>query len=211
MGSYLDKLLRGIKQVYRNGIPMPQQPVINFIGFTAVLDNPTLGSTDVYGSSTGGSGGGSGGGSILIIENNGSPMPLEPSLNFVGFALLDDPGNTRTNVSPLPIGVVTTVGAGASVPLNQAPSQVVVVTTTGARPSITMPPNPVNLDIVRATFIGASNNNGVSFSGSAGQTVGDPDNPGTFGSVAGSVVSFTPGGTFGWFYQAANTRWVMFA
>jgi hypothetical protein len=96
MGSYLDKLLLGIKQVWRDGVPLPQRPVINLHGFSAVLDDPALGCTDIYVST-----GGSGGGSLLVIQNNGSAMPVEPALNFVGFTVADNPGSTRTDVTPI--------------------------------------------------------------------------------------------------------------
>jgi hypothetical protein len=98
VGSFLDKLLLGLKSVDRNGNPMPVRPVLNFVGFTAVVDNPSLGTTDIFGSSTGSSGGGG----ITIIENAGTPMPAEPALNFVGFSVVDDPGNTRTTVTANP-------------------------------------------------------------------------------------------------------------
>jgi hypothetical protein len=114
MGSFLDKLLRGIKQVYRNGFPMPQEPVINFINAVAIVDNQSLGSTDVYLPSTGGSGGGS----LLIIENNGATMPSEPILNFVGCTVVDEPGFTRTTVSPGP-SYVQIEGNGVAVTQRQ--------------------------------------------------------------------------------------------
>jgi hypothetical protein len=114
MGSYLDKLLRGVKQVWRNGTPMPPEPVINFINAVTIVDNPSLGTTDVYLPSTGGSGGGS----LLIIENNGSPMPSEPILNFVNCTVVDEPGFTRTTVSPSP-AYVQVEGNGVAVTQRQ--------------------------------------------------------------------------------------------
>ena len=100
-GSFLDTLLLGIKRVWRNGFALPQRPVINFINFPLVVDNPSLGTTDVYGSSTGGSTGAA----LAIVENNGVAMPFEPAINFVGFVLADDPGNSRTNIAPPALGV----------------------------------------------------------------------------------------------------------
>lgn len=95
MGSYLDKLLLGIKQVYRNGSPMPLRPVINFVNFYEVLDNPALGSTDIYTST----GGGSSGGTLLVIEHNSSPVTARPILNFIGGTVADNVGNLSTDVS----------------------------------------------------------------------------------------------------------------
>lgn len=40
MGSYLDKLLFGIRTVLNNGSPLPFESTINLIGFTSVVDNP---------------------------------------------------------------------------------------------------------------------------------------------------------------------------
>ncbi len=97
MGSYLDKLLLGYRQVDSNGIPLRTRQILNFIGFT-VVDNPSLGTTDVFG----GSSGGSGGGGLLLVENAGTPMPLEPIINFVGCSVVDDPGGTRTTITPAP-------------------------------------------------------------------------------------------------------------
>jgi hypothetical protein len=98
MGSFLDTLLLGIKKVFRNGNPMPTRQIINFIGFTNVLDNPALGTTDVYGSSTGSSTSG-----IILIENNGVAEPQRPTLNLVsGFTITDNAGNNSTDVTAVP-------------------------------------------------------------------------------------------------------------
>jgi hypothetical protein len=326
MGSYLDKLLRGIKQVYRNGTPMPLQPVINLIGFANVLDNPSLGSTDVY-ASTGGSGGGG-----LIIQSNGSAMPVQPALNFsTDFTLTNDvPGQSsdvaltyparatlsanftqpavlatvaatvsssssfqvgatvflfgggfysitaipnpthltlrntgavgnaapaatvtsgvlvipsgpanllfQANGTPVTerqilnligltyedvggtmqftastgdtIGTEVTVASGSSATLAQHAYQTLIIDTTGARPIRVFPSAPNDHDIIRAKFIGSSNNLGAEFQPNSGQTIEDPDAAGTFSAVRG--VSFNIGGGLGWFYQAAGTRWCVF-
>jgi len=97
MGSFLDKLLLGYRQVDSNGVPLRTRQILNFIGFT-VIDNPSLGTTDVFG----GSSGGSSGGGLLLVENAGTPMPFEPILNFVGCSVVDDPGGTRTTITPAP-------------------------------------------------------------------------------------------------------------
>lgn len=96
-GSFLDKLLAGIKYVLNNGAEVVFRPSLNFIGFT-ILDNPALGTTNIYAPSTGGSGG-SGGGSV-IVEVNGSPLPNEPAINFVGFTVANNPGNSSNDVFP---------------------------------------------------------------------------------------------------------------
>lgn len=106
-GSFLDKLLGGIKQIARNFVTVGQRPTLNFINFAAVVDNPSMGTIDVYGTS------GSTGGGITIIENNGSAMPTEPALNFVGFVLGDDPAHSRTNVA-LPSPGTTAVANGGT-------------------------------------------------------------------------------------------------
>jgi hypothetical protein len=142
VSSFLDKLLLGIKQVWRNGTPMPVRPVINLIGFSAVLDNPSLGTTDVYSST-----GGSGGGSLLIVENNGSALPIEPSLNFIGFQVVDSPGTTSTNVTnatPAPVVITTShtlqpgetwakisPGSATTFPTTPIVGQTLELTTTG--------------------------------------------------------------------------------
>jgi hypothetical protein len=97
-GSFLDVLLNGYKVVMAAGLKLFPRRNLNFIGAIAIVDNPTLQSTDVFLSTSSGSSGGS----SLIIENNGAPLPLEPILNFVGFTVADDPGNTRTNVNVPP-------------------------------------------------------------------------------------------------------------
>lgn len=46
MGSYLDKLLLGLKAIYNAGVPTTFRPNVNLIGAT-IVDNPTLNTTDV--------------------------------------------------------------------------------------------------------------------------------------------------------------------
>lgn len=91
MGSYLDKLLLGVKQVYRNGTPLPLRPVINFVNLYQILDNPALDATDVYVSTTGGV--------TLIVEHNAAPVTVRPILNFIGGTVADNVGNNSTDVT----------------------------------------------------------------------------------------------------------------
>lgn len=91
MGSYLDKLLLGVKQVYRNGTPMPLRPVINFVNLYQILDNPALDATDVYVSTTGGV--------TLIVEHDASPVTARPILNFIGGTVADNAGNNSTDIT----------------------------------------------------------------------------------------------------------------
>ncbi len=108
-GSFLDTLLLGIKRIARGFSLLPQRPTLNFIGFPLVVDNPSMGTTDVYAASTGSSGSSG----IVLVENNGAAMPFEPTLNFVGFTLGDDPSNQRTNVA-LPSAGTTDVPHGGT-------------------------------------------------------------------------------------------------
>jgi hypothetical protein len=113
--------------------------------------------------------------------------------------------------APSPLGTVTNVAPGTAVGvLPNARAQTLVMDTSGAQSSFTMPAAPVDKDIVRVSFIGAANPNGQKFTANAGQTLGDPNTPGTFTAVAGNTVVFTPGANIAWFWQAANTRWVEF-
>lgn len=108
------------------------------------------------------------------------------------------------------IGSATNIAPGSTPTLAQASTQTLVMDTTGARSTVTMPAAPVNLDVVRATGVGATNTLGQAFIANAGQTVEDPSTPGTFSAIAGTVVTFTPGFNLAWFWQAANTRWKLF-
>jgi hypothetical protein len=92
-GSFLDKLLLGIKAVWWNGTPVTPRPTINFLG-GVVADNSGLGTTDV---TLGGSSGGGGG--VTTVESNGTAQPLRTAINFVGFDVTDDSPHNRTNVT----------------------------------------------------------------------------------------------------------------
>lgn len=113
-GSYLDKLLLGIKTVEWNGAEMPFRSVINFLGGT-VSDNPGNGSTDV---TLGGSSSGSGG--YTTIQVSGNPEPSRIAINFIGLDVSDDVTHNRTNVTldygnPNATGVLTAPFGGTGV------------------------------------------------------------------------------------------------
>lgn len=129
-GSFLDKLLFGYRTIQWNGVSLPPETTVNFVGSPLVIDNPSQGRTDV----TVGSGGGAGG--LQLVQNNGAALPFEPVLNFVGFTLADDPGNSRTNIGgggglPLGTGIVQVV-SGVGSTLSQPTSTDTSLTWNGS-------------------------------------------------------------------------------
>jgi hypothetical protein len=193
VGSYLDKLLRGIKQVYRNGALMPQQPVINMIGFAAVLDNPSLGSTDIYASS--------GSGTSIIIENDGSPLPIQPALNFAPDLVATNNGAaTRIDVAlnfltwtkggrMQGILHVTNAATGVLSPVAQIAmcesntgTTVVSIGPASSFPGSTIPDG---FSFMVADTGGAGATSPITITNASGLTIVDPN---TLSTTAGSVV-----------------------
>jgi hypothetical protein len=152
------------------------------------------------------------GNGALTVQWNDGAIIQRGTLDLVGFGYVDDAGSNRMRFfAGNGIGAQIIVAAGSSGTLaNGLVAQTMIIDTTGARATRTFPAAPTDGDVVRATFTGASNNNGAAFVANSGQTIADPQNPGTFSATAGTVVSFTPGDHLGWFYQAASTRWVLF-
>jgi hypothetical protein len=82
--------------------------------------------------------------------------------------------------------------------------------STGAVVTYDLPSSPPDGTPFIVKLVGATVANPVLFTAGAGDTVEDPNNPGTFSSVAGTVNASIPGMSCGFKYQAANTRWIEF-
>lgn len=99
-GTRLRPVGEGGHIIEDEGIPLAQQPALNFLGAGVTASNAP-GKTNV--TIPGGAGSGH------VIEDEGVPLPTQPDLNFVG------PGVTVTNDIPNTATVVTIPGGGAGV------------------------------------------------------------------------------------------------
>jgi hypothetical protein len=105
--------------------------------------------------------------------------------------------------------VWTTVVAGATQAITVG--KMYAADSTGAVVTFNAPSAPVDGSVFFVKLIGASVLVPVKINAGAGDTIEDPQNPGTFSSVAGQVVISTAGAFAAWKYQTANTRWIEFA
>ena len=120
MGSYLDKLLLGVKQVYLSGAPLPQRPIINLVsGFTAA-DNPSLDSTDVVAT------GGSGAAGVVFVQNAGLALTTRNTINFNAPLVATDNGSFARSDVTLGVG-----GAGQVLITNASSSAAAWETVSG--------------------------------------------------------------------------------
>jgi hypothetical protein len=202
MGSFLDRLLLGYKTVLRNatgglgsGTVLPPRTVLNFIGFSSVVDNPVLGSTDITASS---------GGSGLVIQNNGSVLPGEPSLNFIGFSAVDNSALSRTDVTNPDVQSVTLTSGGVLVMGSNLITRVSFI----AGDAITFPVTPVPglpillfHDLSRSTTSLSSSRVTFQRPGGAAYTFEQPDGQKT----GGSPIFESPTHVF-----TDNARYIMF-
>jgi imidazolonepropionase-like amidohydrolase len=79
---------------------------------------------------------------------------------------------------------------------------------TGARVTFNFPSSPVDGAITGVKLIGASVANPVAYVAGAGDTIEDPETPGTFSAVAGTVAQSVPGAWDLYKYDRPNTRWI---
>lgn len=92
-------VVTGSHTIMDEGVTLPHQPVLNFIGNSVwAVNNAGQGRTDIIVSGTSSGGG-------HTIENEGSPLTQRTKLNFVGASVdvTDDAGNDRTIVTVSPI------------------------------------------------------------------------------------------------------------
>lgn len=103
----------------------------------------------------------------------------------------------------------TPVAAGATVSPVVA-NTMYAADSTGAVVAFDLPASPPDGTSFLIKLVGATVLNPVLITAGAGNTVEDPQNPGTYSSVAGTVSMTNPGQSAGFKYQSANTRWIEF-
>jgi hypothetical protein len=180
MGSFLDQLIVGIKQLFNNGSQVtPFRPAINLIGAT-VSDNPSLNATNVQFT------GGSGGGGSLTIEHNGTGLPLEPALNFVdsagiAYTVTDDAAHGRTNTSVALVNTAVTPGTyGDATHVGQVAVAADGRVTGATSVAITFPQSGVNLT-----------NNGSAIANNPHPTLNNPAGGATWADSGAGVATLT--------------------
>jgi hypothetical protein len=180
MGSFLDQLIIGIKQLFNNGAQVtPFRPAINLIGAT-VSDNPSLNATNVQFT------GGSGGGGSLTIEHNGTGLPLEPALNFVdsagiAYTVTDDAAHGRTNASVALVNTAVTPGTyGDATHVGQVAVAADGRVTGASNVAITFPQSGVNLT-----------NNGSAIANNPHPTLNNPAGGATWADSGAGVATLT--------------------
>lgn len=102
----------------------------------------------------------------------------------------------------------TTVTAGVTQTV--VPGNMYAADSTGAPTQFVLPSAPANGSFFLVKLIGGSIINPMEVTAGAGDTVEDPQSPGTFSSPGGSVFVAVIGAIVAWKYDAPNTRWIQF-
>ena len=102
----------------------------------------------------------------------------------------------------------TPVAAGATVTVTG--NSMYRTDSTGALVTFDAPSAPPNGTTFLVKLIGGTVPNPVIIQAGAGDTIEDPQNPGNFSSVAGSVAMSIPGAVSAWKYQTATSEWILF-
>ncbi len=82
--------------------------------------------------------------------------------------------------------------------------------STGALVTFNVVSAPADGSVFFVKLLGSTVAVPAAINAGAGDTIEDPQTPGTFSSVAGRVAMLTPGQKAGFKYQTANTRWIQF-
>jgi hypothetical protein len=103
----------------------------------------------------------------------------------------------------------TTVAAGATVNPVIA-NTMYAADSTGATVTFILPSAPTDGTSFIAKLRGSTVSNPVRITAGAGDIVENPENPGTFSAVAGTVSMSTPGAVAGFKYQTSTSEWIQF-
>lgn len=102
----------------------------------------------------------------------------------------------------------TPIAAGSTVTV--VGSRMYAADSTGALTQFLLPSSPPNGTSFLVKLIGGLIINPMEFTAGAGDTIEDPQTPGTFSAPAGSVFTAVIGAIIAWKYDAVGHRWIQF-
>lgn len=108
----------------------------------------------------------------------------------------------------LPARTIVRITNASSATVLASWDRAMVDVSGGAPPSITMPPSPSDGDVVSVTEdAGSFGTTPCPVTANAGQDIEDPNTPGTYAGIAGTVSATADGASLDWMWSATPARW----